>query len=184
MTEPFTLLGRRIVLDAPTAADAPLVTEYCQDPDFHRYLSIPSPYRLSDAEYFLGTIAGGGWASGGEYTWAIRSPRRGFLGIISLRNDASDVGFWLGAPHRGRGFMPEALGVVLDWAFANGREQVGWECRVGNLASMAVARKLGFRYTGTGPARLAGRDGGHPESWKGVLAIGDERTPQPGWPQP
>lgn len=182
MAEPFTLVGERVLLDTPTIADANAVTEYCQDPDFHRFLSIPKPYRHSDAEFFLGTVVRDGWATDSEYTWAIRSPQRELLGVIGLRLAASDVGFWLGAPHRGQGYMPEALGVVLDWAFANGYDPVGWECRVGNVASMVVARKLGFRYTGTGPARLANRHGEHAPSWKGMLAADGARVPQPGWP--
>lgn len=115
------------------------------------------------------------------------------LGVISLslppRRAAGtgartgSIGFWLGAPHRGRGLMVEAERLVLDWAFTGDLlDAVHWECVAGNLASARAARKAGFGFTAQAPSRPAYRDGSHPLSWHGVLHAADDRTPRPGWP--
>ena len=95
------------------------------------------------------------------------------------------VGFWMGAEHRGRGHMSEALRLVADWTLTTGYagiREIGWECLVGNTASASVARRCGFRFTGEAPSRVAYRDGTHPPSWTGALADTDVREPQAGWP--
>ena len=52
---PVTLRTARLTLDEPRLADAELVTEYCQDPLFERYLTTPWPYTRADADAFLGS---------------------------------------------------------------------------------------------------------------------------------
>lgn len=186
---PFTLTTERLTLDAPASSDAPLIHRYCQDPEFERYLTIPWPYRVADAEHFVNTHVPAGWASGRELTWALRNHAGQLLGVVGLRVkvDRYDIGFWLGAEHRGHGYMPEAVRAVIDWAFETGYEgitEITWECIAGNLASAAVARKLGFTFVRVGPALVAARDGSHPESWHGRLRSSDDRSQKPGWPLP
>jgi hypothetical protein len=53
---------------------------------------------------------------------------------------------------------------------------------LGNEASVSVARKVGFSYTGEGPANVPARDGSRPPAWHGVIRSTDSRTPKPGWP--
>ena len=77
------------------------------------------------------------------------------LGVIGLRAHRNMIGFWLGAPHRGQGYMPEALAAVADWSFSRGAEVLEWECVIGNGASLAVARKTGFTYSGPQRAVIA-----------------------------
>lgn len=187
--EPFTLTTERLTLDVPVQTDAPRIHHYCQDPDFERYLTIPWPYRMADAEYFVSEHVPAGWASGKELIWALRSGSGELFGVVGLRikTDRYDVGYWLGAEHRGLGFMPEAVRAVIDWAFETeyeGITEITWECVAGNAASAAVARKLGFTFVGVGPALVAARDGSHPESWHGLLRASDDRSVKPGWPLP
>jgi RimJ/RimL family protein N-acetyltransferase len=180
---PVELRTERLVLDQLTAADVDFVTEYCQDPLFERYLTTPWPYLPAHAENFIGYHVPTGWASGTELTWAVRASGT-FVGVIALRAERDDVGFWLGAPHRGRGYLSEALGAVCDFAFSVGRDVVRWECLVGNTASAATARAAGFTYTGVGPALVEARDGTFPLSWHGILSSSDSRDRKPGWPLP
>jgi RimJ/RimL family protein N-acetyltransferase len=184
---PFTLSAPGLLLDELRASDEAAIVEYCQDPVFERFLTVPWPYRVGDAEYFVREFVPDGWADGSELTWALRGSDAAFLGVIGLRLPTSDLGFWLGAPHRGHGYMPAAVRLVTDWVFSTdfgGLTDIGWACVEGNTASMAVARKCGFSYTGVGPATTPARDGSHPQSWHGVLHRGDPATPQPGWPLP
>ena len=180
---PVVLRSARLVLDQLVAADIPAVTQYCQDPLFERYLTTPWPYLPAHAENFVEYHVPKGWATGAELTWAVRSAGT-FVGVIALRAERDDVGFWLGAPHRGRGYMSEALAAVCSYAFTFGRDLVRWECVVGNTASAATARAAGFTYTGEGPGEVPSRDGSLPLSWHGILSASDARDRKPGWPLP
>lgn len=185
--EPFSLSTERLRLEPLTAEDAPAIFGYCQDPEFERYLTIPWPYSVGDAEFFVGTFAPEGWQTGNEPVWGVRRGGE-LLGVVSLRakHGRYDVGYWLGSRHRGHGFMPEAVRTVIDWGFTSGfaGEELGWECVAGNFASLAVARKVGFTFTGVGPSVIPARDGTNPDSWHGVLKKDDDRTVKPGWPSP
>lgn len=179
--KPVELRTPRLVLDQPTPGDRQLIYEYCQDPIFERFMTLPWPYRQTDADFFIDAFVPAGWATAREFTWALRAEGN-FVGTIGLRSPSNLIGFWLGAPHRGNGFMPEALHAVADWSFSCGNEAVEWECIVGNVASAAVARKSGFTYLGEAPAEIPSRDGSRPAAWHGVLLADDTREPKAGWP--
>ena len=171
--EPVTLRSDRLVLDLPTLDDRARVIEYCQDPLFERFLTVPWPYRPSDADFFLTKFVPEGWASGDELTWALRNDD-GFLGVIGWRATASNLGYWLGAPHRGHAYMAEAVTAVCDWLFsAELTDIVNWECLLGNAASESVARAAGFTVTGEAPSNVRSRDGSHPPALHGFLAAPD-----------
>jgi RimJ/RimL family protein N-acetyltransferase len=171
-------------LDQLLPADAERVFEYCQDPIFERYLHIPWPYRRSDADSFISGYIAAAWAADSEYIWAVRNPDTAeLLGVIGLRLPSASIGYWLGAPHRGHGYIPEAQLLVIDWAFANRVvDTISWQCLEGNMASARTARKAGFSFTGVGPAIQAHRDGSYPASWHAVLRATDTREPKHGWP--
>src|SRR5690606_12378328 len=100
-------------------SDIDVITAYCQDPVFERFLTTPWPYERAHAEFFVREYAAGGWQRGDEATWAIReTPDGELLGAIGVRRPSGSVGYWLGAPHRGRGLMTAALETVADAAFA------------------------------------------------------------------
>jgi RimJ/RimL family protein N-acetyltransferase len=179
--EPVVLRTRRLVLDQPTTADVDRITAFCQDPPFERYMATPWPYRRHDAMHFVVRVVPAGWAAGTEECWAIRLDGA-LVGMISARAGAADVGYWLGRPHRGNGYLAEALRAVLDHRFAAGQPVVHWECVLGNLPSARVAWRSGFRFTGTAPSAVTFRDGSHPLAWHGVLLRDDGRAPRPGWP--
>lgn len=182
--EPFRLETDRLMLDQPTAADVDRIALYCTDPVFEKFMTIPWPYERADAEYFVNDFVPGGWSSGSEWTWVIREgDGEEMLGAVGVRMKSGMVGYWLGSPHRGRGIMPEALAAAMDAVFERtDRSEILWECVVGNVASMKVAQKLGFRFTGEAPGMIPSRDGSVARSWTGVLGRADERVPRPGWP--
>ena len=180
---PVVLRTNRLVLDQPVASDLDAIVEYCRDPLFERYMTLPWPYEPKHATFFINELAPNGWASGAELTWAIRFAARGPLrGAIGWRSEGNDIGYWLGAPYRGNGFMTEAVVSVADYLFSGlSPRSIAWECIVGNDASAHVARAAGFRYTGSGASRLTFRDGPHPDAWHGLLTP-DDRERKPGWP--
>jgi RimJ/RimL family protein N-acetyltransferase len=182
--KPVVLVTERLVLDQPGDDDIDTITEFCVDPVFEKYLTTPWPYRREHAEGFVRELIPNGWASDSEYTWALRlGPSEPLLGVIGIRTDRQDLGFWMGAPHRGHGYLPEAAHAVIDWSFEHlGFPRVIWEAFVGNRSSAAVARKLGFTYGGVGRAEIPARDDSRPEAWHGILYATDSRDEKPGWP--
>jgi len=187
--EPVVLRTERLVLDQPTEADAPRIAEYCRDPLFERWLTTPWPYEPRHAEGFVATVVPLGWTTGTEATWAVRTHDDGpLIGVISYRTLRCDVGFWLGADQRGKGYMREALAAVVQWAFVSGdvprTDAVTWEAMAGNRDSAAVARAVGFAFTGTAPSSHPVRDGSHVPSWHGVLLRShDGEQARASWPE-
>jgi len=193
MTPP-TIRSSRLQLDAVVPSDASTVLEYCVDEELQRWVPLPVPYTLSDAEYFTGTYAA---SAGSTFAlWAIRlaaggSPgaqlRAPLLGAIELRFEplgSATVGFWLGKPHRGQGIMTEALATIIDYAFdpqGYDLSRLHWEAVAGNWASAIVARRNGFTYEGMQRQSLVHRES-RVDSWQASLLRGDPDTFAEGWP--
>ena len=182
--DPFTVRTERFLLDQPTKSDVDDISRYCSEPVFEKYMVTPWPYKREHAESFVNDFVPAGWARNDEWTWAIREDNGGpLLGVVGIRLVSGMVGYWLGAPHRGQGVMPEALAAVIEAAFERtARDDVLWECVVGNIASLRVAQKVGFRYAGQDSGMILGRDGSPIPSWTGSLDRDATRTPQHGWP--
>ncbi|WP_217180262.1 GNAT family N-acetyltransferase [Streptomyces sp. AC495_CC817] len=184
--EPVTLTTERLVLHAPTAADAEAIERACQDPEIPRWTTVPSPYTRKDAEDYIRLI-GGWWADLSETVWCMYADGRlvGSIGLHHIAEHATggdaELGYWVAPEARGAGYLTEAGRAVIDWGFAElGLARIGWRAKVGNIPSARTARALGFRYEGllrqalTGPR---GRDDG----WFGGLLATDDRTPVE-WP--
>lgn len=183
--EPVTLTGERVVLTELRDSDVDLVTEYCRDPLFEHFVATPWPYEREHAVFFVHEYAAGGWERGDEATWAVReAPDGELLGAVGVRIPSGSVGYWLGAPHRGRGLMGEALDVMIDYAFATdglALPKLVWDAAIGNVASAATARALGFRYTGESRGPLLGRDGEPAPTWLAELTP-EQRGTRADWP--
>ncbi|WP_162248741.1 GNAT family N-acetyltransferase [Agromyces sp. Root1464] len=166
------LRTERLVLDLPVEADTELVAHYCADPLFLKYLTTPWPYTTEHARAFLTEYIPVAWDSGDELTWAIRrADGAPLLGVIGLRRD-HEIGFWLGAEHRGEALMAEAATAVSEWALGGavagagaGAETLLWRANEGNLASAHVARAAGFRRITPRIATVPGRDGRTLAAW-------------------
>jgi len=91
-------------------------------------------------------------------TWAIHKGTE-ILGSVSLmgmrwqlaawRIDRSELGYWLGTEHWGKGTMTEAAHHVLAFAFQTvGLHKITVGCLDDNIGSRRVIEKLGFRLIG------------------------------------
>jgi ribosomal-protein-serine acetyltransferase len=57
----------------------------------------------------------------------------------------AEVGCWLEPAATGRGLITRAVRLLIDWAFhTRGLHRIEWHCRTDNLASSAVAGRLGL----------------------------------------
>ena len=145
------LLGPKIFLTALRESDIERVVEACTTPEAEQFLLTPWPYERADAEFFVLEFAPAGWrGEHDERVWAIRESLRGQLcGVISLRGDARELGFWLHPDAQGRGLMTDAVRTLVG--HAEGClvwPELHWRCAVDNLASMRVAKAAGFSYLG------------------------------------
>lgn len=77
------------------------------------------------------------------------------VGGITLGNirhgvaETGNIGYWMGEPYAGQGFMTEAVRLVAEHAFsALGLHRIEAACIPGNQRSMRVLEKAGFRREG------------------------------------
>src|SRR5690606_9889888 len=113
-----TLHTRRLVLRHPVSGDAPRIVRFLDNFAVAGKLSrVPYPYRLADAEWWLGTRLPANPA--GETSFAIDLPGEGLIGLCGFHADEQGtvIGYWLGEPFWNRGFMSEAAAAVVAWYF-------------------------------------------------------------------
>jgi ribosomal-protein-alanine N-acetyltransferase len=76
----------------------------------------------------------------------------GGLTLGSIRRgvaQAASVGYWIGLPYTGRGYMTDALGTMVPFAFGTlGLHRLEAACLPHNAASSRVLEKIGFRREG------------------------------------
>lgn len=154
-----------LLLRLPTDDDVPAVTAACQDPGIQRYTLAPSPYTEDDARGFV-ERAGSGLESGEGFGLVVTDAVDGtLLGAVGIRVDLRDVlgrlGYWVAPPARGRRVATTAAGLLCRYAFTElALERLELEAATENVASNAVASRLGFRLEGTRRrGAVAGHDG-------------------------
>ncbi len=145
-----------IALRLPTDGDLDAIVAACQDPEISRFTRVPSPYTREHAELFL---------SGCQAAWSDpeQAPELSFLiteraadrvlGAIGLKQfrsrGASEVGYWLAADARGRGYVSRAVKLVARWALRDlGYRRLELFTDPVNDRSQAVATRCGFTREG------------------------------------
>jgi RimJ/RimL family protein N-acetyltransferase len=141
-----TLETARLLLRQPRPSDAPRITRLINNFAVSGKLSrVPYPYKLSDAEWWLGT-----WRAdkpAGETAFMIDLPGEGIIGNCGFHLDEQGIviGYWLGEPYWNRGFMSEAARAAIDWYFGVTEATILHSgVFTFNKASLAVQKKLGF----------------------------------------
>ncbi len=143
----------RLVLRAPQHGDIKVITRLVNDRRVAENTArIPHPYGVDDAGRFIAAVN----RQDGEATFAII--RDGdLIGVCGIepRENAPEIGYWLGAPFWGRGYATEAVRALIDHAFGVlGHDALQAGARVGNPASRRVLEKCGFQWTGVGLYRI------------------------------
>jgi RimJ/RimL family protein N-acetyltransferase len=145
---------KRLTLRAARLEDAKAVAALANDRRIAENTArIPHPYRVADAEKFIG-----GASKDGEAVFLVTLRDKtviGACGIMSHADDASELGYWLGVPYWNKGYATEALHAVIDYAFTDlTHESLQAGARVTNPASRRVLEKCGFQWTGVGLYRI------------------------------
>ncbi len=83
--------------------------------------------------------------------FAFRNSDHALLGGLSLTNvrrgvtQAVTLGYWMGAPHAGHGYMTQAVSLLVPFVFEHlWLHRLEAACLPGNFASMRVLEKNGF----------------------------------------
>jgi ribosomal-protein-serine acetyltransferase len=99
-------------------------------------------------ERFLGKLAAADGLLLG--IWSDREMVGGILlRAIDWSARRSEVGFWIGREHEGRGLVTRAAAILMDHAFDElGLSAMALQAATGNKASRAVAERLGFAQEG------------------------------------
>lgn len=146
------LITLRLTLRHWREADAPSLYEYAKDPQVGPIAGWPPHMSIEDSLSKIHTVL-----SGPEcYAICERGSDRP-IGAAELmlnghtdmtdRPDECELGYWLGRPFWGRGYMTEAAGALVSRGFEElGMERIWCGYYEGNSRSARVQQKLGFEY--------------------------------------
>lgn len=153
MNAPLQFETDRLILVAPTAADADAVFErYAGDPDVTRYLGWPRHQSVADTRAFL-AFSAAEWErwSAGPYLIRARSDGRllGSTGLGFERSDEAITGYVLAKDAWGQGYATEALQAMVDVSRRLDVTRVYALCHPEHHASWHVLEKCGFTRDGS-----------------------------------
>lgn len=146
--------AERIRLRVADERDIDRLVELANDRDVAAgTLRIPHPYAESDARAFLERASRDDEASS-EVIFVIAqltsNQLMGTCGInVDRVNRSGEIGYWIGTPYRGRGYVHEAVTLLLDLSvFDLGIEKIWARVFTGNPRSSRVLERLGFQREG------------------------------------
>lgn len=146
------------------AGDAPALRDMTDDPSITTVIPfLPAPFTVADAEALIASTAGGADRFCGAFR---RSDGRlgGVVGVHLRGEGELEIGYWIGAAFRGRGYATETAGATIEVVRrVLPRRCIIAECRPSNAASWRVLEKLGFR--------PSGGDGTRPDRKRLVLSL-------------
>ena len=147
-----TLETKRLILRKWTYDDAPSMFKYASDPDVGPRAGWPPHKTVDDSITIISHFL-----DHHPYCYAIclKDDVAHPIGSVELKtktdltdkDDELELGYWLGKPFWGNGYMPEAARAVLKFGFETlGLSAVWCGFYDGNLKSRRVQEKLGFVY--------------------------------------
>lgn len=140
----------RLELRRPQMADAPRIAELLNNFNVAGNLArVRLPFTEADtAEWLPYKVA---TSDPHEMAWLITSEADGVMGTVGFHRDGNNtiLGYWLGEPYWGHGYMTESVLAALHRFFGTTKAQ---SIQSGvfhfNMASLAVQYKFGFVETG------------------------------------
>ena len=130
--------------------DAGDLAREVQDPEIVRWMAIPLPYTIDDAQGFVETTADK-WqnreAAHFVLTAGASDQLAGYMGALAVEDGmkAVEIGYWVAADHRGRGLTLRALDLLVPWLKNTlNPQRIELGMIEGNAASARIAEKAGF----------------------------------------
>ncbi len=146
------IMTARLELRPHTVDDAPaILSAYSQDREVTRYLCWRPHKDLDEARAYLGLCVDG-WEQGSEHSWAITlTGSQDLIGMVQCRlgGHKVELGYVLGRPYWGKGYMAEAVSAVMDRMLSLPDVYRVWAvCDTANAASVRVMEKAGMTCEG------------------------------------
>jgi RimJ/RimL family protein N-acetyltransferase len=146
------LTTERFVLRPWTEADAESLFEYASDPDVGPIAGWPPHKNVEESLDVIRNVF-----TGAECYAICEKENDKAIGAIELklnghtdmteRDDECELGYWLGKPFWGRGYMPEAATELIRHGFEElGMTKIWCGYYDGNNKSKRVQEKVGFTY--------------------------------------
>ncbi len=166
----FRLETRRLWLRWPRHADGEAMVRLAGEKAVAEMTAaIPHPYPPDAATTFVFESRKAN-ALGRAMRMAIAPKKKPnqLIGMIGIEapSDAEPrpfLGYWLGKPHWGRGYMTEAARALVDAYFAyTEADELAASARTANPGSRRVLEKCGFVHTGSGVKAYPARGGALP----------------------
>ena len=172
--EKIVLEGERFRLRTIESKDIDSITKYCKDRLVSRWLlRVPYPYKRKDAEDFIkrnrkkelkGEARRFGIEIDGEIVGVCS------LESIDLKNKNAELGYWLGKPFWKKGYMTEAVKMVVEYGFKKMKlERIYASALDVNIGSQKVLKKLGFKKEGISRKEIFKNNRWYNRLWFGLL---------------
>ncbi|WP_196220564.1 GNAT family N-acetyltransferase [Roseibium denhamense] len=153
-----SLRSGRLWLRPVTSADMGRIVSLVGNFQVVRNLGrVPHPYTMADAKWWVNQTAA--FQEDGERAVAI-DDGTGMIGAVSLGSpgEQASLGYWLGEPYWGSGYMSEAVGTLVDWFFkTSGETEILSSALDENTGSIKVLTKTGFKAAGPKPLFIPSR---------------------------
>ena len=145
---PHRIVTPRLVLRAPIRGDVPDIVRLADNRAIFEVLArLPHPYTRADGIAFVEIFA----QRADERPFAITLNDQ-FIGVVGFTyraGEPAEIGYWLGEPHWGKGYMSEAVKGLLEAAFATGHyPRLKARALASNAGSLNVLEKAGFKRIG------------------------------------
>lgn len=142
----------RLILRPWAETDAESLYEYAKDPAVGPIAGWPPHKDVTESLHIIRNVL-----NGAECYALCEKKSNQPIGSIELKlaghtdmtdkDDECELGYWLGKPFWGKGYMPEAVREVLRYGFENlGMSTVWCGYYEGNMQSKRVQEKVGFIY--------------------------------------
>lgn len=152
-----TLRNGLVALRPLQEKDVESIYHACQDPLIPRFTTVPSPYTLAHAQFFVHEQEPARFALKTELIFAITEGHDNdekFCGVISfhsvsLGNHVAELGYWIAAQARGKGIGVTAAKMITEYGFLTmGFRRIEALVDVNNDASKALLRSAGYELEG------------------------------------
>lgn len=149
----------RLILRPWRETDAESLYEYAKDPLVGPIAGWPVHTSVANSREVIREVLSGE----GNYAVTIKPDDRavGSVGLmigavsnLGLPDNEAEIGYWIGVPFWGRGYIPEATRALMRYAFENlGMTKLWCGYFDGNEKSRRVGEKCGFRHDRTEQGR-------------------------------
>ena len=151
----MNLETKRLILRPWKDSDVESLYKYASNPDVGPIAGWPAHKSIEESRDIIKNVL-----NGRECYAICMKPDNEAIGCIELklnsstylteRDDECELGYWLGKPFWGNGFMPEAATELLRHGFEDlGMSKIWCGYYDGNDKSKRVQEKLGFKYEWT-----------------------------------